>query len=76
MTLPLERTNSVKRVREAIFALIPYAVERRKNQKTVQVPLELLQDLFRATRHYPGNYHIEMAARKAPDVFGTAQTKE
>lgn len=70
MTIPIERTWAVRRVREAIFALAPFAVARRKNQATAQVPLELLQDLIRATRHYPGDYHVDQAAQKAPDVFG------
>lgn len=75
MTIPIERTNAVRRVRAAIFALAPYSVPRNKRQTTAHVPLELLQDLLRATRHYPGDYHIEMAARKAPDVFAETEDK-
>ena len=63
MTLPYERSNAVSRTREFLLCLCDAKVAPR-------VPEEVREQARRLLKHYPGDYHLELAGQRAPEVFG------
>lgn len=62
MTLPDERYRAVKWAREFLTDLAnPNAIKR--------VPAEVRHRARSALRHFPTTYEMDMAARKAPELF-------
>lgn len=69
MTMPFERSFAVINMGKAAANLLPYRA-KRKGQKVCHIPSDLVEDIVRALRHYPGEFHINEAIKKAPEVFG------
>lgn len=63
MTVPAERTRSVKYAREFLRDLLD-------PKKTPKVPRAIRQQALRVLKHFPGEYDMERAAKTTPDVFG------
>ena len=63
MTLPIERTHAVLRTEQFLKDLL-------NPRATPRVPREVREQAYRCLKHYPGNYDMELASEKAPDVFG------
>ena len=63
MTLPCERTWSVKNTEEFLRSLLD-------PKKTPRVPSAIRKEAGRCLRHYPGEYYMEQAAEQAPNIFG------
>jgi len=63
MTLPNERRMAVIRTEEFLKDLMD-------PKKTPRVPKEIRSRAYSCLRHFPGNYHMELAAEVAPKVFG------
>ena len=63
MTLPYERRASIAMTEKFLVDLLD-------PKKTPRVPKEIRQRASGCLRHYPGQYHMEIAADKLPDVFG------
>lgn len=62
MTLPDERTRAVLYTRSFLLSLqIP--------KETPGVPKAIRDEARRLLKHYPGDYHLSLAAKNAPDVF-------
>ena len=64
MTLPYERTRAVTLGREFLCDLLDPS-------KTPRVPRVVRQHARAVLRHYPYDYEMERACRRAPDVFGS-----
>jgi hypothetical protein len=62
MTLPNERTRAILNTREFLLSLLD-------PKKTPRVPKEIRRQAYWCLRHFPGDWDIREAARKAPKVF-------
>lgn len=62
MTIPYERTLSVLRTRDLLLELA-YAPTSRSKRTLRDHAKSLL-------KHYPDEYHLEVSARQAPDIWG------
>ncbi|HEY5236215.1 MAG TPA: BPSL0761 family protein [Rhabdochlamydiaceae bacterium] len=63
MTLPRERSNSLKKTREFLRDLLD-------PKKTPKVPKAIRMEAYWCLRHFPADYEINYAADGAPDTFG------
>ena len=63
MTMPYERTNAVRKTADFLVLLC-------NPKETPGVPKAFRDRAFNLLRHFPTDYDLERAARKAPDVFG------
>ena len=63
MTLPCERTWSVKNTEEFLRSLLD-------PKKTPRVPSFVRKEAYRCLRHYPGEYYMERSQELAPEVWG------
>lgn len=63
MTMPLERTNAVNRVREFLRKLL-VASETPRIPKSVRLEAKSL------LKHYPSEYDLIRSAFKCPEVWG------
>lgn len=63
MTIPAERYRAVKRTHEFLQELLDA-------KATPRVPREIRQRARSLLKHYPRYYDMEIAAEKAPEVFG------
>lgn len=63
MTLPDERTRSVKYTREFLYRLLD-------PKQTPRVPRSIRREAGMCLRHYPGTYDMVQAYRAAPGTFG------
>lgn len=63
MTIPDERTTAIYNAREFLRALLD-------PKKTPRVPKAIRTQAYWTLRHFPAQYEIEEAAKKAPKVFG------
>ena len=63
MTMPNERRWAVNNTRQFLIDLM--------NPKTTpRVPAEVRKEAYRCLKHYPGGYHMDIAAEESPEVFG------
>lgn len=62
MTLPMERTNAIRRVREFLLYLCQPCIRLTKKK--------LRHEIRYLLKHYPHDIDIEKAAKKCPEVFG------
>jgi hypothetical protein len=62
MTMPRERYNAVNMAREFLSDIMAGKYDDNPNA--------LFYDARRCLKHYPGEYHMEKAREKAPEVFG------
>ena len=60
MTMPDERRHAVNITRE-------FLVELLSDEST---PKKVRKEASRCLRHYPGQYHMDLAKEQAPDLFG------
>ena len=63
MTMPDERRNAVNITRQFLLDLLD-------PKKTPRVPSAIRKEAYRCLKHYPGDYHMDIAREKAPEVFG------
>ena len=63
MTLPIERTWSLKQTREFLRSLLD-------PKQTPRVPRSIRRLAGSCLRHYPADYEIEIVAKKNPKIFG------
>jgi len=63
MTMPSERRWAVNNTRQ-------FLVDLMDRRKTPRVPSAIRKEAYRCLKHYPGDYHMELAAEQAPRVFG------
>lgn len=59
MTLPNERYRSLQQAREFLRSLLD-------PKQTPRVPKAVRREAYRALRHYPNQYEIELMATKIP----------
>lgn len=62
MTMPDERYRAIRFAREFLRDLLD-------SKKTPRVPKEVRQQASRVLRHFPGEFDMERAAEKAPDIL-------
>ncbi len=62
MTLPYERTNSVKQARDFLRDLLD-------PKKTPRIPKEIRKRAYWALRHFPSDLDMGYAADGAPSIF-------
>ena len=62
MTLPRERSLTVKYTRDFLYDLLD-------SKKTPRVPKEIRDRARRLLRHFPSDFDIERAGEKCPEVF-------
>ena len=63
MTMPNERRWAVNNTRQ-------FLVDLMDPKKTPRVPKEIRKEAYRCLKHYPGDYHMELAAEQSPNIFG------
>jgi len=63
LTLPVERKHSIKNTEQFLLSLCD-------PKQTPRVPREVRDRARSLLRHYPTDLYMEIAAEKAPDVFG------
>ena len=63
MTMPNERRNAVNRTREFLLDLMD-------PKKTARVPKTIRKEAYSCLKHYPGEYYMDQASEKAPEIFG------
>lgn len=66
MTIPIERTWSIRRTRQFLIDLL-------YPKTTPRVPKSIRREAQRCLRHFPGDFDIQRAAEVAPGVFGIEQ---
>lgn len=66
MTLPNERSRSVKYAREFLYDLLD-------PKKTPRIPKEIRKRAHQILRHFPADYEINYAADGAPSYFGVLE---
>lgn len=69
MTLPDQRFHAVRWTEEFLMALID-------PKQTPRVPKEIRRRAASLLKHYPSQFHMDMAASAAPDIFGTWDGKD
>jgi hypothetical protein len=69
MTLPNERTRSVRQAREFLRDLLD-------PKKTPKIPREIRKRAYRALRHFPSDMDMRYAYDGAPSVFGSPEKDE
>lgn len=69
MTLPDERSRSVRQAREFLRDLLD-------PKKTPRIPKEIRRRAYYALKHFPSDMDIEYAADGAPSHFGHIQKYE
>ena len=62
MTMPNERYYAVNTTRDFLYDIMQGKYDDNPN--------DLFYDARRCLKHYPGEYHMEKAREKAPEVFG------
>lgn len=62
MTIPSERSYAVLETRKFLLAL--------SNKEIKKIPTAVREQARRLLRHYPGDFYINEAAEKSPEVFG------
>lgn len=67
MTIPFERTNALKSVREFLYDLC----DPKKRPKTVR---ELRERVLSCTKHYPTDLDIDRLIKKCPDILGKSDS--
>lgn len=63
MTLPNERSNSLRNVRAFLRSLLD-------PKQTPKVPKSVRRSAYYCLKHFPSDYDIRLAAGKCPEVFG------
>lgn len=63
MTIPYERTRAIEITEQFLVDLLNPKV-------TPRIPKAIRMRASSCLRHYPGKYHMEIAAEKLPEVFG------
>jgi hypothetical protein len=61
--MPNERRRAVNKTRQ-------FLVDLMDPKKTPRVPSEVRLQAYRCIKHYPGEYHMEVAAENVPEIFG------
>lgn len=64
MTMPRERLNAVVWAKKLLRSLLV-------PKETPRVPREIRRQALYVLKHFPTEYDLERAAKKAPDVFMT-----
>lgn len=62
MTLPDERYRAVVMAREFLYDLCD-------SKKTPGIPRRIREQARVVLKHYPDNYHLDVASNAVPDVF-------
>ena len=63
MTLPLERTRSIRYTREFLYLLLD-------PKQTPRVPRPIRRMALDCLRHYPNYADLQVSARRTPEVWG------
>ena len=63
MTLPSERSRAVHNTKQFLYDLLD-------RTKTPRVPEDIRKRAYQLLKHYPGQFDIDHASDKAPDIFG------
>lgn len=63
MTVPLERSRSLKNARNFLYSLLD-------PKKTPRVPKDVREQAYHCLRHFPADHDINYAADGAPNHFG------
>jgi hypothetical protein len=66
MTLPRERTNSLRMARDFLESLLNPTL-------TPRVPKDIRRQAYWCLRHFPHDREIEMATKALPRVFGAIE---
>ena len=69
MTLPDERSRSIRYAREFLRSLLD-------PKKTPKVPTAVRRGASNVLRHFPADYHINEVADLAPEVFDKLEDKQ
>ena len=64
MTLNYERSSAVKATRRFLMDLMD-------PKQTPRVPRKIRQQARSMLKHYPEDFHMEVAAKSIPHIFGT-----
>lgn len=64
MTLNYERSQAVKSTRMFLLSLMDPKL-------TPKIPRKIRQEARRLLKHYPEEFHMEVAAKSIPHIFGT-----
>lgn len=64
MTMPNERFHAVQRTRKFLNDILWGKYEE------IETGSPAWDEARRCLKHYPGEYHMEEARKKAPEVFG------
>jgi len=67
MTLPFERKNSILMARTFLLSLCD-------SSQTPRVPKYIRDQARSVLKHYPGEYQMEEASKKVPEIFGDFNT--
>lgn len=68
MTMPDERSRSIRKARDFLRSLL-------NPKETPKVPRAVRQAAGDVLKHFPGDLYIEESAKKLPDVWGKLETK-
>ena len=63
MTVPAERSLSIEYAEKFLLDLLD-------PKATPKVPKEIRERARRVLRHFPNSFHVKIAAKKAPEIFG------
>lgn len=62
MTLPRERTNSIKNTRTFLRSLLD-------KKATPKVPSKIRKEAYWCLRHFPSDYEMEIVVKKKNKIF-------
>lgn len=69
MTLPYERTHSIKMTRDFLRSLLD-------PKQTPRIPRKIRDQAYYCLRHFPADWDIEQVAKKSKNVFGRVPKKD
>ena len=64
-----ERKNAVDKTRSFLCDLLD-------PKKTPGIPKKVRDEARRCLKHFPGEYHMELAAEQLPDIFGNSTSSQ
>lgn len=69
MTIPRERSNSIRRAREFLRSLLD-------PKKTPRVPRAIRREAYWALRHFPADWEINQSAEALPEIWDKLETED
>lgn len=68
MTLPIERSRSIRNVREFLYSLMD-------RSKTPRVPMKIRMLARQVLKHFPSDFEIEQSAEKLKSIWGSIKNE-